>query len=278
MKRSILVALSVIMLCALLSMPTAPVKAFYDAYQNVNYVAIDTPVDDGSWTTPTEWTDAAEPSNLSDTFIWREKWTQPSDIIQHFLIEFFTDNTNDTGDYFQICYDRDADGGATPQDDDVRIDYVGHSGSSGLTVYQGNGTGWVVLGGLSWDTDIYVSESLSDSPLNGSTHWIIELWINKSNPAFDISNSGYQPGLRVAVYDASNDAAGVQAWPPTSQDVPDDWGLEYGNTSSIPEAFTIAAVVLLSSVAVAVSFYFLRKHPKTERHNPEKTVETNYVR
>jgi hypothetical protein len=67
------------------------------------------------------------------------------------------------------------------------------------------------------------------------------------------------------VYDASNDTAGVQSWPlDSSPDVPDEWGLEIGTTSNIPEALTIGVVILLSSVAVAASFYFLRKRPQVK--------------
>jgi len=264
------------MLCSLLLMPTTLVNAYYEGYTNVNYVAIETPVDDGNWTTPAEWTDTAVPTNLSDTFDWREKWIQGTNIIQHFMIEFFTDTTDDAGDYFQLCYDRTANGGTTPQTDDVRIDWVGHT-ASGLTIYQGNGTGWEVLGGVSWGSDIYIVDSISDSPSNSTAHWIIELWLNKDNPAFDITGSNYQPGLRIAVYDESNSAAGVQAWPPTSQDAPDDWGLEYGTTETIPEALTIGAVIVLSSVAVAVSFYCLRKRPKTEPCTSAKTGKTNHT-
>jgi hypothetical protein len=272
MKRFVLAVLSVIALCSLLSLP-AVVKSYYDGYANTNYAAIDTPVTDGSWTTSTEWDDAAVPPNLPPTFHWREKWTQPSNIIQHFLVEFFTDNTNDTGDYFQLCYDCAADGGAAPQSDDMRIDWVGHD-VSGLTIYQGNGTGWAVFTGWTYDEDIYVAESIGTSPLSSNAHWIIEFWINKSNPAFDISGSGYAPGIRVAVYDASNDTAGVQAWPPTEQDVPSDWGLETGTTETIPEPLTVAAVVFLSTIAVAVSFYFLRKRPKNQTSGKTREISS----
>ena len=56
-----------------------------------------------------------------------------------------------------------------------------------------------------------------------------------------------------------------------SADVPDDWELETGVYATIPEALTIVAVVLLSSVAVAVSFYCLRKRSKTESYSSAKT-------
>jgi hypothetical protein len=265
MKRAILVALCIIVLCSL--SPLALVNASYSGYATTNYSAITSPIEDGAWTTSDEWVDAAVPPNLPTTFQWREKWTQPSDIIEHFLIEFFTDNTNDTGDYYQICIDNTANGGSAPQTDDIRIDWVGHS-FSGLHLYKGNGTGWAPYTSFAWGTDLFIAESLSSSPLNSTAHWIMELRMDRTKADFDVSQStpAYSPWIRVAVYDANNSAAGVQAWPPTSRDVPNDWGLETGTIENIPESLTIAVVVVLSSVAAVAGFYLLRKHPKTEKH------------
>jgi hypothetical protein len=273
MKRSFSIAFSVVSLCGLLLLPTTFVRAYYEGYSTTNYQAIETPVEDGKWTTPDEWIDADVPTNLPATFNWRDKWTWPSNIIEHFLIEFFTDNTTDAGDYFQLCVDCNANGGTAPQDDDFRIDYVGHD-VSGLTVYQGNGAGWEEYSDYTWPDQIYINESISSSPLDSNPHWIIEVLMDRTK--FDVSGAGYAPWIRIAVYDESNSSAGVQAWPPTSQDVPDDWGLDTGTTENIPETLTIVAVVLLSFVAVAVSFYCLRKRPKTESYSLGKTGQMNY--
>ncbi|MDH5770314.1 MAG: hypothetical protein OEZ25_03390 [Candidatus Bathyarchaeota archaeon] len=269
MKQYVLVAFSIIVLCGL-SLPIALVNAVYEGYETINYQAIEAPVEDGAWTTEDEWNDAMTPPNLPTTFHWRQKWTWPSNIIEHFLIEFFTDNTNDAGDYFQLCVDNMADGGTTPQSDDIRIDWMGHD-VSGLTIYQGNGTGWEVFTDFTWNVDIYITDSIGASPLESNPHWIIELQMDRSKSEFDVSGAGYQPGIRLAVYDESNSEAGVQAWPPTSRDVPNDWGLETGTTDNIPEPMTIVTVVLLSSVAIVVSSHFLRRRPKTENPSAVKT-------
>jgi hypothetical protein len=262
MKRSVLITFSVFVLCALI-LPTSLVNAYYQDYSTINYQAQNTPVEDGAWTTADEWTDAMTPPHLSASFNWRQKWTYPSDIIQHFLIEFFTDNTNDTADYFQLCVDCDGNGGTAPQSDDIRIDWVGHT-VSGLTIYQGNGTGWAVFTGYTWNTDIFINNTLTTSPLNGNTHWVIELRMDRSKAEFDVSGSMYTPWIRLAVYDASNCEAGVQAWPPTSANVPNDWGMETGTTENIPEPLTFVTVAMLSTVAVVVSGYGLRKRQKTK--------------
>jgi len=262
MKQSVLVALSIIVLCGLI-LPTAIVNAYYSGYETTNFQAIETPVEDGTWTADNEWVDAMTPPNLPANFHWRQKWTYPSNIIEHFLIEIFDDNTNNAGDYFQLCVDCNGNGGTAPQSDDIRIDWVGHN-VDGLTVYQGNGSGWVEFTNFTWDVDIYIAESVSSSPLNSNPHWIIELRMDRSKPEFDVSGSGYAPWIRLAVYDESNSAAGEQAWPPTSRDVPNDWGLETGTTEPIPESLTFVTLAVLSSVAIVVSGYFLRKRPKTK--------------
>ncbi len=105
----------------------SPVFAYISGYENTNFSAQVTPVEDGTWTTASEWTDAMTPPNLPASFHWRQKWTYPENIIEHFLIEFFDDDTNDTGDYFQLCVDTNANGGTAPQLNDIRIDWVGHS-------------------------------------------------------------------------------------------------------------------------------------------------------
>ncbi len=264
MKRHASVGFSIILLCGLLALQTAPVSGYQEGYENTNYQALDAPVIDGAWTGgdwtygPGEWDDSAIPPNLPDTFLWREKWTWPDDIIQHFLIEAFTDNTADSGDYFEFCIDLDANGGTAPQANDFRFYY---DGDGTLTVYEGDGSGWVEYADYIVPDDIQIEDSMSSSPSDSNQHWIIELNMNKAK--FDVSGAGYQPWLRLAVYDASNETAGVQAWPlDSSPEVPDEWGVEMGTTENIPEALTVGVVILLSSVAVAVSFYFLRKRPQ----------------
>jgi hypothetical protein len=254
--KKLLGILLIIGLCSL-SLPTL-VSALAEGYTSTDYQALTTPTMDGKWTTTNEWVDAAPPTNLGTDFVWREKWTYPSDIYQHFIIEFFTDSTNDAEDYYEICYDTSADGGTAPQADDVKVEWKGHS-ASGLKVYKGNGSGWVQYTTLAAGA-VNGSDTLTTSPLNSNQHWVFELTILKTD-IFDISGSSYQPGLRVAVYDASNSAAGVKAWPAASTNAPSTWGLEIGTMENIPESLAIVAVVVLSSFAVLAGAYVLRKRP-----------------
>jgi hypothetical protein len=89
-------------------------------------------------------------------------------------------------------------------------------------------------------------------------------------------NSAPPFGCRVAMYDA--DTSTWLAWPPASDpDIPDSWGQISGGQATVPESFTFGVVVLLSSVAVAVGFYFARKRPKTKNYISGKAGEMNYT-
>ena len=261
MKKFFVIAFGMIILCLLLMSP-AFVNAYLSGYEYTDYEASQTHTEDGKWTTTSEWTDAMAIPNLVFGFSWMASWTYPSDIVQHFIIEVFTDNTNDTGDIVRVCYDTAANGGTAPQSDDIKIELVGDK-PSGLTLYKGNGTGWAKFTG--WTaTDAALGVGFSSSPLNSNSHLIVEFMIDKSTIA-DVSGSGYAPWIYLSAYDAGNSAAGTKSWPPattSSADVPNSWGSETGTTSAVPESLTIEVVVLLSIVAVAVSFYFLPKRPK----------------
>jgi hypothetical protein len=193
----------------------------------------------GYWDNRTEWSDAASPSGLPANLVFRNKWSVSFvggalKVYESYLIEFFGDNTNDTGDYVQICYDSNATGAAAPKalqgnasTPDVRIDYVGHSGNASIKTYVGNGTGWA-LGNVN---DTLMAQTLNTSRLNSNAHWITEFRIEKQANGLGMYN-----GIRIAVYDASNPSAGVIAYPPASQqDVPNSYSLNtFTSTSNLP--------------------------------------------
>jgi hypothetical protein len=200
-------------------LPAAPGYS-HTVYPQQNVVTFD-----GKWTSDQEWIDGFQ-TNITANSVFRDKYyVTGSDenltCTQTILIEILNDNTNDAEDYWQICFDGGGTtmggptGGTAPQPTDVRIDIVGHST---VTWYNGTGTGWTTMdepegAQFQWKDSISTS-STSDTP-----HWICELVIEKV--ALGIGPTFWG---RIAVYDASNSAAGVQAWPPTSRDIPDDWG------------------------------------------------------
>ncbi|MGF3521561.1 MAG: hypothetical protein ACQXXJ_00500 [Candidatus Bathyarchaeia archaeon] len=138
---------------------------------------------DGKWTTNTEWVDGLQTS-ITANAVFRDKWNlvsfDPIVVTQTILIEFLSDTTNDSQDYWQICFDGGTDGptgGSAPQTDDVRLDIVGHNT---VTWYRGTGTGWSPMTN-SPDSQFQWKDSISASPTSSTPHWILELIINKQN-------------------------------------------------------------------------------------------------
>ncbi len=251
--KKLSVVISVFSLCGVcLLVNAAVVNAVYAGYEYMIYVRTSDVTFDGKWTSTTEWTDGG-PTSISANSVFRGKWgpyVDASNVPQFFLVEILNDNTNDTNDYWQFCFDGDQSGGAAPGAGDLRIDIVGHNN---VTFYQGTGTAWTPMATPS-SADFQWSNSISDSPTSSSPHWICEIMLNKPNVGLSIYFNG-----RIAVYDASNAAAGVQAWPPTSRDVPNDWGYFNYDSNPIPESLSFSLVMLLSSVAVVAAAFGFRK-------------------
>jgi hypothetical protein len=243
MKRELLVVFA---LCSIsLLMCTEMAIAYNPAYPTTIYSGT-APTIDGTWTprTMAEWIDAATPAGIPASFTFRDKYSVAFvggalKVYENSLIEFFTDNTNDAGDYVQICYDNNATGAAAPKPGDLRIDIIGHSGT--VVTYNGTGTGWAPV---NISSSIVVAQTLSASPLSSTPHWITEFQIEKQSVSLQMVNA-----IRIAVYDASNPSAGVKAFPPASQqDVPSGWSqVLVGTGTFLPavqaRAFTNVAVI-----------------------------------
>jgi hypothetical protein len=262
MKRTVSIAFVLAAICILfLPMYAGFVKAYNATYTQTVYSGSDSTID-GKWTTDGEWDDGMTSVLANNSGILRDKYTFVStdsgfEVYNWVLVENFPDKTNDTGDYFQICYDTTSNGGSAPQTDDFRIDYFLSNRTS--KIYVGTGTGWAA-GSMS---DVTVAGLISISKLNGTNpHWTAEFKIAKVANGLGMDN-----GLRVAVYDASNAARGVQAWPPgSSRDNPDAWGYDQADPSfgAIPEGVGLGSMLVLASVAVLVGVFCLRKMPKPE--------------
>ncbi len=231
MKKKLFVAFA---LCSMLSLllPTMTVFASNPAYPTRIFSGRTGAAMDGYWTNSTEWDDAAAPpAGLPAAMTFRDKYTVTFSgglkVYEWYLIEFFTDNTNNAGDYVQICFNGNASGGAAPNNaTDLRIDIIGHNGT--VVTYKGNGTAWVpaVI------NDTIVAQTLNTSKLNGNQHWITEFRIEKQVNGLQYNNS-----IRVACYDAANATQGVVAFPPgSSQDVPSGWSLNFPASGNLPAA------------------------------------------
>jgi hypothetical protein len=222
------------------------------AYSTIQYVWMTEATIDGVWTTADEWIDG-EPIAMSNNAMFTHNFGFPSFTVQ-WVVEFFGDTTNDAGDYVRICIDPTNDGGTFPQADDRRI-----------TIY-GDGTVEVVEGGPVWTGDLgqgelVFAQSISASTWESTPHKILEL--SDPDKQTGVVVFGQPPnGMHVEAYDATTQT--LAKWPPDSeQDVPNGFGLIADESfDPIPEGFSLAFVAMLSSVAVAVSVYFLRKRPK----------------
>jgi hypothetical protein len=263
MKKIVSVAFSMLMLCSLLLVGIA--SAGNPAYSMTAYTGAAFVTIDGVWSQPDEWLDV-QPVNMSNNANFTVK-LRSMQVTMDFMIEFFGDNTNDAGDYWQICLDSDNSSGAAPDNNDYLIEIQGHTN---LLTYRGNGTGWALITPdfqeLTW------ANQITSTPWDASLHWMFEMR-DSSKEQGQIVVGDAPNGLMVAAYDASTNT--TASWAPDGDpDVPSTWGV-IANYSPVayPEGFGIAFVVLLSSVAVVVSFYFMRKRPKTASYSSAKTAK-----
>ena len=269
MKRALTIAFSILMLCCLLLVNTGIIQASAPGYE-VAEAYNTTPVTlDGNWATG-EWEDSwIEWLNYSangERFCY--KASQALSYAPEILIDS-ADTTDDVGDIWQICFDGGVDGTTAPEASDNKIEITGHNT---LKVYVGNGTDWVEMDSSSVT---YANNlTIHSAPLDFE-HWCVEIIVNKA--ALNAWGANPPPiGFRVAMYDATN--ATWLAWPPASDpNIPNSWGQISGGNPTIPESLSFIAVVLLSSIAVAVTFYFLRKRPKTKNYISGRTGEINYT-
>ena len=253
MKKAIRIAFSMLMIGCILMGTGAIVKASEPGYEITENNAGGEITLDGNWATG-EWEDSwieyMNASTADERFCY--KADSGNGYAPNFLIES-ADTTDDAGDIWQICIGVVADETA-PQDGQNKIEIVGHET---LTVYEGDGSDWVVADSdpVTWADNL----TISDVPFHYE-HWLVEMVIDKTTIADGAWNAAPPIALRVAMYDESEDL--WVAWPPQSDaDSPGSWGLiaTYG---SIPESLSLGVVALLSSVAVVAALYSVRKRQK----------------
>ena len=253
MKKDLFAAFSMLMLCSLLLITTAAtVMAGNPDYACMEYGCIGTTTIDGHWSEPLEWYDGPELAMDSSALaVYNIDFATYG---MQWCVEFFTDNTTDAEDYWQICVDDQNTGGSAPQSGDYRIDIVGHAN---LIMYEGNGASWDEItpdaGEITW------ANMLDGSPRNTTPHWILEIVIIKTTR---VAVTAPPTGMRVACYDANTST--LAAWAPGSdRDVPDTWGLVDGySMDAIPEGLNLAVMVFLSSVSLVVGSHYLQKRSK----------------
>ena len=247
------------MLCSLLFLITVgATSAGNPDYQIWEHMSQTLATVDGTWTTPDEWTDtfwANMTGNATGRFGYNIQ--DFSNLGLEWIVEIFTDNTTDEGDYWQISTDDQNSGGSAPDSGDFMIEIVGHTT---MTLYQGKGAGWTEVtpeaGEITW------SNTIDSSPWNATPHWILEV-VDSSKTAGSWTVANMPPtGLRVAAYDANTSTLATWA-PDSSADVPDTWGVIISmSMDPIPEGLTFGVMAVLSSVALLAGSHYLRKRSK----------------
>jgi hypothetical protein len=265
MKRVLAIAFSLLMLCCLLLVGVT--KASEPGYNVIEVYGGPEVTADGHWVTG-EWDEGwleyvSNGSVTDDRFCYK---MDSSDGVTYYMswLYDFSDNTTDAGDIWQLYINGWPDADTTPDENCTKIEITGHTT---LTVYQGDGSGWVetpdIADSIIWADNITVH----DVPFN-YPHYCLEIKVDK----LGLGEWGANPptngnGFMVTMYDASNPSQGVISWPPTDPDDPSGWGLIYTYATEIPEGFSVVLVVLLSSVAVAAALYSVRKRPKTKSYS-----------
>lgn len=245
------------MLCSLLVLTTAGITmAAEPGYTRTSYMAVVAPTIDGMWTSEDEWTDT-EATMIGEDVSFRSTWAFGDDVVTQWIIEFLSDTTDDPEDLWQFCIDGEQSGGASPQASDYKFEITGHTTLEWYTGGVGDWTGPISLDA----SEIEWAATLSASPTDSTPHWILEFQISKNTGTVQM---GELWNLWVGVYDASNSAAGVLAWPPTSPDVPDQWGIEGYTMDPIPEGLTFGVMAALSSISMVVGYKYFVKRKETE--------------
>jgi|WetSurMetagenome_2_1015567.scaffolds.fasta_scaffold89164_2 hypothetical protein len=279
MKKNKLAVLSLIILSILL-LAAGNAVAYDSAYTHTDYAkSSPTPVIDGIYTDSSEWS-----ASHSDTFgvngLFRDEWVSASPNTCTFMLVETADNTNDAGDYWEMCYDSSSDtnnppnNGLLPQWDDTRIVITGHGGSQTWKWYYGDGTQWVENISKPAATVFYFQETNATwGSVTSSPHYILEMLLHKQDISMiNIPVVGRNFAMRVAYNDAHSGGYGLQAWPPTSdRNIPNSWGyVPYSSSATTPadptpenlDGTVGIVVITLLSVAVIAGAVHLHKRQK----------------
>ncbi len=245
MKKSTVTTFCILMLCSLLLLTVGTAMASEPGYERFSYPTQVVPTIDGMWTSPDEWTDG-EVTWIGTDVAFRSTWDAG---MTRWIVEFFSDTTNDPGDFWRFCIDGSQGSSGVYR----KFEILGHT----TLVWYLKSTGdWVeaTIG----ESDIQWANSLSASPTNSTPHWILEFQLNKNSQLqiYDVWN------FLLQVFDASNPR--FLAWPPTDPDVAEEWGIENYSTEPIPEGLTFGVMALLSSVSVIVGYKYFVKRKETK--------------
>ncbi len=238
------------------------VSAYDAAYTHTDYTGSTMPTLDGKYTTADEYSSGAS-LGFGTNAVFRDFWATSGNVFENFILETM-DTTNDAGDFYEICYDSNADGGAAPKTDDFKIVITGHGSSATVAWYRGTDTAWAATTGPT--TAFFdFKESLDTSPTNSTPHYMVEVKVDKQDTtAFGITVLGMNFAMRISYSDAAAGGNGVQTWPPAStSNSPDGWGYVPYSMDAVPESLSLGVILSLSTIAIISGAVLLNKRPKT---------------
>ena len=220
-------------------------------YVRTSYPTQVIPTIDGKWTTNDEWTDG-EFTWIGNNVAFTSTWDMGDDVMTRWIVEFLTDDTDDSGDFWRFCIDGDQSG----TDGNVRMFEI--TGHTELIWYLKIGTSDWTEQALD-SSEIEWANTISASPTSDTPHWILEFQIPKNNGQITMDILW---NLLLQVNDASDPE--FLAWPPTDPDNADTWGTENYSTEAIPEGLTFGVMALLSSISVIVGYKYFLKRKETK--------------
>ena len=205
-----------------------PIKAQEAGYSHMCYMVTTTPPPTiNGQQLSSEWTDGLKTTfgtNASFVDEWYLAQTTPSSVVYYYLLIETMDNTNDTSDFIQICFDGSMTANSAPSSTDFAVNF---SSNSICTWYQGNGTGWTQIATPSLNTFQW-SESFSSSPTSSTPHLILEMSLLKTSTELGGTQIlGPEFWMLIQTYDAHFVGYGLQSWPttpPSNPDIPKTYG------------------------------------------------------
>ncbi len=218
------VILFVLLICFILP-ASKPAHAQEAGYSHMCYQTPTIPTIDGQWSS--EWNSGLQTTfgtNANFTDEWYLAAASPSSVVYYYLLIETMDNTNDTGDVIQICFDGGMTADSAPSSTDFAINFTSNAV---CTWYQGNGAGWTQIATPS-SSVFQWNESFSSSPTCSTPHLILEMGLLKTSTALGGTEIiGQEFWMLIETYDANSAGYGLQSWPtvpPSSPDAPSTYG------------------------------------------------------
>jgi len=189
------------------------------------YETSTTPMINGQWSS--DWNSGLQ-TNFGTSANFTDEWylamASPSSVVYYYLLIETMDNTNNTGDFIQICFDGGMTSDSAPSSTDFAINFTSNAV---CTWYQGNGLGWTKIATPPL-SDFQWNESFSSSPSCSTPHLMLEISLLKTST--DLGGAqilGPEFWMLIETYDANSAGYGLQSWPtmpPSSPDVPSTYG------------------------------------------------------